>query len=280
MLQFEPAGENVIMGEADRLFTDGKAYERLIGRWSRLVGEDFLDWLDVPQGLRWLDVGCGNGAFTEEVVARNAPAAVFGIDPSEDQIAYARARPGTTMVQYQIGDAQGLPFADSSFDIAIMALVISFVPDPAKAVGEMVRVVRPGGWVATYMWDLPGGGSPVTAMYTAFESLGWSGPVRPNPPVSRLDALQDLWEKAALETIETRVIRIPVTYDSFDDYWNTNSAPIGPQGKLIAQMSAEKREQYRARLREHVPVAADGRVDYESFANAVKGCVPRTSRPQ
>src|SRR5262245_13492836 len=144
------------MGQADKLFTDGEAYERLMGRWSRLVGTAFLDWLDIPKGLRWLDVGCGNGAFTEELIARCAPDAVMAIDPSEDQLAYARTRTRMEMVDFRVGDAQKLAFGDDSFDVAIMALVISFLPDPNRAAAEMARVVRPGGWVATYMWDVPG----------------------------------------------------------------------------------------------------------------------------
>jgi ubiquinone/menaquinone biosynthesis C-methylase UbiE len=140
------------MAEAHKLFTDGEAYERMMGRWSRLVGEAFLDWLALPSGLRCLDVGCGNGAFTEVLIARCAPATVSGLDPSEEQIAYARQRPGAKPAEYRVGDALALPFVDGSFDAALMALAIVFVPDPVKAVAEMVRVVRPGGWVATYMW--------------------------------------------------------------------------------------------------------------------------------
>ena len=120
------------MGQADKLFTDGEAYERLMGRWSRLVGETFLDWLDVPNGLRWLDVGCGNGAFTEELIARCAPDTVTAIDPSDDQLAYARTRLGAKTANFQVGDAQKLPLPDGSFDVAIMALVISFRPGPRK----------------------------------------------------------------------------------------------------------------------------------------------------
>src|SRR5437660_3402467 len=102
------------MSEPDKLFTDGKAYERLMGRWSRLVAEVFLDWLSAPKNLRWLDVGCGNGAFSEELIARCAPAAVTAIDPSDDQLAYARTRPGVRMTDFRVGDAQSLPFADNS----------------------------------------------------------------------------------------------------------------------------------------------------------------------
>jgi len=133
------------MGEADKLFTDGEAYERMMGRWSRRVGGTFLDWLDVPKGLRWLDVGCGNGAFTEELIARCAPAAVVAIDPSQDQLAYARAQARAEMADFRVGDAQELAFGDASFDVAVMALVISFLPDPGKAAEEMARVARSGG---------------------------------------------------------------------------------------------------------------------------------------
>jgi ubiquinone/menaquinone biosynthesis C-methylase UbiE len=120
------------MIEPDKLFTDGQAYERLMGRWSRLVAEDFLKWVDAPGNLGWLDVGCGNGAFTEELIARCAPAAVTGVDPSDDQLAYARTRPGAQMADFRVGDGQKLPFANDSFDAVAMALVVSFLPVLAR----------------------------------------------------------------------------------------------------------------------------------------------------
>ena len=180
---------------------------------------------------------------------------------------------GAKTANFQVGDAQKLPFPDGSFDVAIMALVISFVPDPDKAVAEMARVVRPGGWVATYMWDIPGGGAPTEPVYVALESMGMTS-VRPaNPAVSRREAMQDLWEKAGLEFIDTRVIRIPVVYSDFDDFWDFNTVLIGPQGKLIAGMSTSESEQLRMGLRDRLPAASDGRIVYKSFANAVKGRV-------
>src|ERR1700692_3246273 len=163
------------MSQPANLFADGKAYERRMGRWSRLAGEKFLDWLDAPKGLHWIDVGCGNGAFTEVLIAKTSPAAVNGIDPSDGQIDYARTHPGTQMAQCKVADAQALPFPDDSFDAASMALVIVFVPDPNKAAWEMARVVKPGGAVATYMWDVPGGGMPTNPMYEALDSLGIEG---------------------------------------------------------------------------------------------------------
>jgi len=259
------------------LFTDGEAYERMMGRWSRVVSETFFAWLDLPKGLRWLDVGCGNGAFTGEIIARCDPAKVVAIDPSEEQLAFARTRPGTKMAKFEAGDAHKLSFDDGTFDVAIMALVLAFLPDPAKAVAEMTRTVRPGGWVATYMWDLPNGGAPTSPIYAAIESLGLTVPFRPNYEASRLEAMRGFWEKAGLEAIETRVIRIPVRFANFDEFWDSKAVPVGPQGKVIAGMSPAAREQLRTRLREQLPAASDGHILYESLANAVKGRVPERS---
>ncbi len=180
------------MSGTQTTFTDGEAYERLMGRWSGLVGRQFLEWLAVPPGMNWLDAGCGNGAFTEEIATHAAPAAIIGIDPAESQIAYAIKRPGAKPAKFQLGDAQALPFANDSFDAAVTALVIAFIPDPAKAVAELSRVVRPGGWVASYMWDLPGGGLPLQPMYAAMRKMGLSPPLPPSFEFSRREAMQEL----------------------------------------------------------------------------------------
>ena len=265
------------MSGTDRLFTDGDAYERVIGRWSRVVGKTFLGWLGVPNGLRWVDVGCGNGAFTEELIALCAPAAVTALDPSGDQLAYARKRPGTKMADFRAGDAQALPLGDDSFDVAVMALVIPFLPDPAKGIAEMARVVRPGGWIATYMWDLPGGGPPNGPVSAVARSMGMTPQSLPNPAASGREAMQALWERAGLDAITTRVIRIPITYASFDDFWESNSLPAGPTGTMIHGLPPSERERLRTRLREQIPISADGRVIHDAWANAVKGQVPVSS---
>jgi ubiquinone/menaquinone biosynthesis C-methylase UbiE len=261
------------MNEVENFFTDGEAYERRMGRWSRIVGEVFLDWLAVPNGLRWIDVGCGNGAFTEVLIARCAPSAVSGVDPSEGQLSYARTRPGTKLAEFRVGDAQALPYPDRSFDAAAMALAISFVPDPVKAATEMARVVRQSGWVATYMWDLPGGGLPVEPMYRALKSLGVSVSV-PGTEVSRQDNMRAVWEEAGLQSIDSRVIRIPISYADFNDFWQSYSVPEGPAGMAIRKMSPSQIEQLKAALREELPTGPDGHIAYEAFANAVKGRVP------
>jgi SAM-dependent methyltransferase len=261
------------MNEAPNLFADGNAYERLMGRWSRLAGEKFLDWLDAPKNLQWLDVGCGNGAFTEVLIARCAPASVVGVDPSEGQLAYARGRPGTKRAVFRVADAQALPFPGNSFDAATMALVIVFIPHPVKAARELARVVRPGGVVATYMWEFPDG-FPLAPLAAAMKDLGLTPPERPNVEASARDAMRAIWKDAGLTAIETEVIRIRVSFSSFDDFWDSNTVPVGPSGKALSELSPSSREQLKTRLRERVPIAAEGSIAYEAFANAVRGVVP------
>ena len=152
-------------------FDDGAAYEAFMGRWSRLVGEPFLDWLAPSNGLRWIDVGCGNGAFTELVVERCSPSHVRGIDPSDAQLAFARSRLQGRPASFDEGDAMALPYAGAAFDAAVMALVIFFVPDPARGVAEMARVVRPGGSVSAYAWDILGGGFPFAALQAELDAM-------------------------------------------------------------------------------------------------------------
>jgi hypothetical protein len=138
----------------------------------------------------------------------------------------------------------------------------------------MARVVKPGGIVATYMWDTLAGGAPLAPIAAALKSLGKPPPSRANPAAARREAMQALWQAARLQAIETREIRIPVVYSSFDDFCESNLVPIGPSGQLISALSPDELQQLKARLREQLPIGADGRIAYEAFANAVKGRVP------
>jgi ubiquinone/menaquinone biosynthesis C-methylase UbiE len=262
------------MAEQRIRFDDGAAYERAMGRWSQLAGAIFLDWLALPPGLRWLDVGCGNGAFTELLVERCAPATVQGIDPSEAQLAFARARPAARVAQFRLGDAMALPFPDDVFDIAVMALVIFFVPEPAQGVAEMVRVVCPGGTVAAYAWDLLGGGLPWDAMQVEMRALGVTPLLPPSVGASQRDTMQDVWMGAGLEAVETREITVQRTFADFEDLWTTSqlAASLGP---TIAAMAAADVEQLKARLRTRLPADATGRITYSARANAVKGRVAK-----
>ncbi len=260
------------MAQQQVVFNDGAAYERMMGIWSRLAGDIFLDWLAPPPGLSWVDVGCGNGAFTERVIERCKPSAMEGIDPSEGQLAFARSRSAGRVAKFRQGDAMALPFADASFDAAVMALVIFFVPEPAKGVAEMARVARKGGLVATYAWDMPGGGFPIEPMREGMRAMGITPMGPPRPEASSMDSLRDLWTKAGLEAIETREITVQRTYKDFDEFWTTSllGSSVGP---TIAAMPPGDIDRLKTETRAHLVENADRSITCSGRANAIKGRV-------
>jgi ubiquinone/menaquinone biosynthesis C-methylase UbiE len=261
------------MAEPQIRFDDGAAYERYMGDWSRPVGSVFLDWLAAPSGLKWIDVGCGNGAFTELLVERCAPTLVHGIDPSEAQIDFARKRPAARRAKFDRGDAMALPFPVDAFDVAIMALVIFFVPDPAKGVAEMTRVVRPGGMVAAYAWDMLGGGFPLEPIRIEMRAMGLTVLSPPSSEASKIEVLSDLWTRAGLDAVETRDVTVQRTFPDFEDFWTISlSAPS--MRSVIAATAPNDIELLKARVRARLPVDATGRITYSARANAVKGRVP------
>ena len=262
------------MAEPQIRFDDGAGYERMMGKWSRLAGEVFLDWLKPHSGLRWIDVGCGNGAFTELLAERCAPAEIQGIDPSEAQLAFARSRHSAGVAHFRQGDAMALPFADHSFDAAVMALVIFFVPEPPAGVAEMARVVRPGGLIASYAWDIEGGGFPHEPLLAEMRAMGLP-PIRPPSfAASRMENLRTLWTGAGLDRIETREITVQRTFADFDDFWTTSllGSSVGP---TVAAMASGDVELLKTRVHARLPADAAGRITYGARANAVKGRVPK-----
>jgi ubiquinone/menaquinone biosynthesis C-methylase UbiE len=260
------------MAEQQIRFNDGAAYEEMMGKWSRLAGDVFLDWLAAPRGLRWADIGCGNGASTQLLFDRCAPAALSGIDPSQGQLDYARKRPVAGLAEFTLGDAMDLPYPDRSFDAAIMALVIFFVPDPARGVAEMVRVTRPSGLVAAYAWDMPGGGFPLDPVLVELAALGMTPPRPPSADASRLKTLVALWTRAGLRDVETYEISVRRHFADFDAFWHacTLGATVAP---AIAALSADKLAQLKDKVRARISIADDGSASYVARANAVKGRV-------
>ncbi|HEX8828383.1 MAG TPA: methyltransferase domain-containing protein [Xanthobacteraceae bacterium] len=255
-------------------FGDGASYERMMGAWSRLAGAIFIDWLAPPSGLKWIDVGCGNGAFTEHLVERCAPAEVRGIDPSEAQIVFARARPAARLAKFGHGDAMALPASNNVFDAATMALVIFFVPDPAKGVAEMVRVVRPGGIIAAYAWDIPGGGFPLEPIRIEMRAIGLTPRDPPSVEAARIETMRKLWSTAGLEGVETREISVARTFADFEDFWTTSllGSSIAP---IIAAMAPKDVDQLKMRVCVRMPADSAGRITCAARANAVKGRLPK-----
>lgn len=255
-------------------FDDGAAYERYMGVWSQLAGETFLDWLAPAFGLRWLDVGCGNGAFTEMLVKRCAPISVQGVDPSEAQLVFARTRPALRVAQFRQGDAMKLPCADDTFDAAVMPLVIFFVPVPATGVAEMARVVGPGGIVSAYAWDMIDGGFPYEPLLMEMRAMDIPVLLMPSVEASRIDVMRELWMSAGLKDVETREITVQRTFSDFADYWTTilKGPNVGPR---LAALSAENMALLQSRVRARLPADAAGRITCSGRANAVRGRVTK-----
>lgn len=262
------------MNDTPIRFDDGAAYEEMMGVWSRLAGKAFLDWLQPRPGLRWIDVGCGNGAFTELLVERCAPRSVVGVDPSEGQLRFARERHTAGVARFEQGDAMHLPGGADAFEAGVMALVIFFVPDPAAGLAELTRVVAPGGEVSAYVWDvLEPGGFPLAPLQNELRALGVPPILPPSAEASRAAALRDLWTGAGLLDVRTTEITVTRTFASFDAFWRTVEIALGmsPASRgLPAEMLAGVRERLRAKL----PTDAEGRVAYPSRANAVAGRKP------
>src|SRR5262245_52788928 len=262
------------MAETQIRFEDGLSYERYMGDWSRRVGTIFIDWLALPAGLKWIDVGCGNGAFTELIVERCAPNEVRGIDPSEAQLNFARNRSGGRLAKFDHGDAMALPFSGDTFDVAIMALVIFFAPEPAKGVAEMKRVVRPGGMVAAYAGDILGGGFPLEPIRIDLRAMGLKPVDPPSVEASRLEAMRDLWTSAGLEAVETREMSVQRTFSNFEEFWDITVSGAPSLRPTLGAMSPTDIETLKTRVCARLPGDAAGRITYGSHANAVKGRVP------
>jgi ubiquinone/menaquinone biosynthesis C-methylase UbiE len=256
------------MAEQQIKFNDGAAYERMMGVWSRIAGDVFLDWLQPGKGLTWADIGCGNGAFTQLIVERCAPKRVFGIDPSDGQIAYAKTRLAAMPVELTIGDAMALPYPDNSVDVATMALVMFFVPDPRKGIAQMMRVTRPGGLVAAYVWDIAGGGFPADPIWVELSAVGRPVPQPPSATISKTDELKALWS-SSLDQVETKVIEVERSFTDFEDYWNACTGSSSIKG-VVNALSAEQLTQVKARVRDRI--AAKGN-RFTARAHAAKGRV-------
>lgn len=256
-------------------FDDSAAYERFVGSWGRAAGTIFLDWLAPPTGAHWLDVGCGTGLFTELIIHTQCPATVFGIDAAAAQIEHARRKPVAQRANFQVGDAQALPFRDSSFDVVVSALVLNFIPDRPAALFEMRRVARTQGVVAGYVWDFGEELSPSGPFRLGMREIIADLPALPGTEDSSLSALRRLFARTGLQEIVTRTIEVTVSFPNFDDFWLAQTPSYSPMTKIIAAMTKSERVKLIDAVRAHVPIRGDGRIEYPACANAIKARAPR-----
>ncbi len=261
------------MTETPVTFDDGNAYERYMGRWSRAIGEKFLVWLDAPQHRSWLDVGCGGGALTELVLKHAAPGFIVGIDPSPQQVDYAKRTVRASAVEFRVGSALDLPFAAGEFDVAVSALVIHFFPDRAQAFREILRVTRPGGIVGGYTWRKSATINDAPYGPLARGIVQIAGDVKSSPivPEAMPAGLQSALTAAGYQDIEITTIEASQRFRDFDDYWTSQTGTFPhPVARSVAALTDHERHQLRDMLRSTLPVAVDGSIAYSSRATAFK----------
>ncbi len=259
------------------VWASGDVYEPYVGRWSRLVARQFLEWLAVPAGMDWVDVGCGTGALTQTILDHASPRSVRGVDPSSGFVEYAKARVTSGRASFEVGDAQSLPIGTASVDAAVAGLVLNFVPQPVRAVTEMARATRPGGVIAAYVWDYAGKMEMMRYFWDAAVALdptAYALDEGPRFPICRPEPLSELFAEAGLHDVEVRPIDIPTDFRDFDDYWSPFLGGQAPAPGYAMSLDRARRGALRDRIRSTLPIAEDGAIHLLARAWAVRGHKP------
>ncbi len=259
------------------VWANAMAYESYVGRWSRHVARGFLDWLAAPPQGRWLDVGCGTGALVQSIIDTASPNEVIGMDRSGAYAAFAQHHVHNGPAHFVVGDAQALPFGEALFDRVVSGLMLNFVPDVARAVAEMARVVRHGGAVALYVWDYAGAMQFMRYFWDAAVTLDHSS--RDLDEGTRFticnpEALTKLFRATGLRRIEVRAIDIATVFRDFEDYWSPFLGGQGSAPGYVASLTDAQRTTLRERLRSSLPFAPDGSIHLLARAWAVRGARP------
>lgn len=251
-------------------------YELYVGRWSRKVAKEFLDWISVPGGAAWADVGCGTGALAECIIAQCQPRSIAMVDKADGFVSGARQKITDHRVTFDIADATALPWGNDTFDATVSGLVLNFVPNHKSMVSEMARVTKPGGKVAAYVWDY----GPGMEMMRHF----WDAAIAVSPDDSKLDEaerfpicqsapLQELFRGIGLRSISCRAIDIPTVFRDFDDYWNPFLGKQGAAPTYLASVDDSTREKIRAVLESRLVPLRDGTIAMTARAWAIQGTV-------
>ncbi|MBA3325610.1 MAG: class I SAM-dependent methyltransferase [Rhodobacteraceae bacterium] len=255
-------------------WTAGDSYDAYMGRWSRKIAPQFVDWLETPEDLEWLDVGCGTGALSEAIVSRAAPRDLISVDASEGFVATARRAMPDPRAEFRVGDAQALPFDSASRDVVVSGLMLNFVPDKTRALAEMNRVTRPGGTIGFYVWDYPGGG-------VEFMRAFWDAAAALDPEAEALserrrfpgctpDGLRALVLGAGLPPAECTSIETPTVFRDFDDLWRPFTLGAGPAPGYCVALDPDARLRLRDRLEADLPRGENGTILLKARAWALK----------
>ncbi|HWW13200.1 MAG TPA: methyltransferase domain-containing protein [Candidatus Dormibacteraeota bacterium] len=258
-------------------WTSGSDYDQWMGRWSRLLAQEFLKWLNLPAGLRWLDVCCGSGVITESIAESNAPASVAGVDVSAEQITFARRQRTRPNVTFETGDAMALPFPEASFDVAISGLGLNYIPDPGRGLEEFCRVTRPGGTVAVYVWDYVRGARFLREFWDAATAVdSESAPLDQalRFPICTQEGLRSTFEQARLEQLSLTALDIVTRFTSFDDYWEPLLTGQGSAPNYLATRDKKVQAAICERLRATLPANTQGAIELPARAWAIRGRRP------
>lgn len=255
-------------------WVDGEAYEHYVGRWSRKTARDFVDWLGVPEGGVWLDLGCGTGALSQTILERASPARVLGVEPSEGFLALAKAQVQDARVSFTLGSGSDLPAESDSFDVVASGYVLNFIPDLAKAFREMKRVVKPGGLVAAYVWDYAGGAEFIRRFWDAAVALDRAAEALDEGkrfPLCQPEELSARFRLAGLQQVEVEALDVATVFKSFDDYWKPFLGGIGPAPGYVASLEDRRKRVLKRELRSTLPTEGDGSIRLLARSWAVRG---------
>lgn len=261
------------MSIADR-WTSGADYDQWMGRWSRLLAYQFLDWLSLPKGLHWIDICCGSGAITDAILERNFPAGVTGVDASSEQIAFAQQQHPGSKVNFQSGDAMDLPFADSSFDVAVCGLALNYIPKPLLGLQEFRRVTKPGGTIAAYLWDYEGGAQFLRAFWDAalaVDSEAAAFDQAKRFPVCTEHGLRRLFQEAQMNDTAVHPLEIVTRFTNFDDYWQPLLTGQGSAPNYLGTRDEKTKTAIREHLRAALPTGPAGTIELPARAWAIRG---------
>jgi SAM-dependent methyltransferase len=256
------------------VWASGAAYEPFIGRWSRLVAREFLRWLAIPPGRRWLDVGCGTGVLTRGILEVAQPAAVLGVDSSAEYIGFARHQTSDPRASFAVADARALPDQAEPFDAVVAGLVLNFLPEPERALASMQQVACPGATLAAYVWDYADGMQMLRAFWDAAVSLdsdAYGLDEGRRFGLCAAGALVEAFERAGLQQVEGRSIEVPTRFSSFDDYWSPFLGGQGPAPSYLAGLDSTRQAALRERLQARLPLQADGSIELVARAWAARG---------
>ncbi len=235
---------------ADRSMWGGDDYDFLMGRWSRLIAPLLVQYAEVQDGDKVLDVGCGTCSLTSALLDSGPTVQVTGIDGSADYIEIGRKNLGGSRATLEQGDAQSLPYPDDSFDKCISLLVMNFIPDPARAVNEMQRVTRAGGLVTAAVWDYGDGMEMLRQLWDEAASIDDDAVAKHegNMPLCRTGELAALWAECGLSKVSDTALTIQMDFSSFDDYWVPFLTGVGPSGSYVSSLDAQTQTDLKERL--------------------------------